>query len=172
MNLLSIISDWEFMGSRQTKFFSPVRAISMWFTLRRIFCCILMTIDSDWRECVNSFHGLSMTKLADLSRRCANVLLGSHVIAGFSLSVVFYMVRLVKYADSEELSREFPVKMQFSFEVKESPIYELIVVGQILYEMSLATIVGMLNALLATLVSSYSRILYLRFFCILSSENF
>lgn len=144
-----------------------------------------MTIDSDWKECVSNSYGFSMTKLADLSRRCANVLIGSHVIAGFFMSVVFYVVRLMKYADNE-VSRQFPVGMEFSFEVEESPIYEFIVIGQIFYEMSLATIVGMVNALLATLVGRlcdslereilslyiflFFYILYFRFFYILNSK--
>lgn len=90
--------------------------------------------------------------MADLSRRCANVLIGISFAAGFFLSVVSYVVHLVKYSDGESF-REFPVKMEFFFEVNESPIYECIVIGQMFYEMSRTTIVGMVNALIATLVS-------------------
>ncbi|XP_032669824.1 uncharacterized protein LOC116843478 [Odontomachus brunneus] len=148
LNNLSLLIDS--LGVTLANTLTFLKLFALWWN-RRIFCCILMTIDSDWKDCVSNSYGLSMTKLADLSRRCANVLIGSHVIAGFFLSVVFYVVRLVKYADNE-ISREFPVKMEFSFDVKESPIYEFIVIGQIIYEMSLATIVGMVNALLSTLV--------------------
>lgn len=124
-----------------------------------------------------------MTKLAGQSRRCANVLIGSHFVAGFFLSVVSYVVRLIEYADNEG-PREFPVKMEFSFEAEESPVYEFIVIGQMFYEISLATIVGMVNALLATLVSRllnlleksitflFSYILYLKILYILNFRFF
>lgn len=108
----------------------------------------------DWDECgVNASYDFIMTKTADLSRRCANVLINAHILAGFSVSIGFYVINSVKNVNGE-VGRELPVKMKFHFVVEKSPLFECILIVQFLYQLSLAAVVGMINALLATLVST------------------
>lgn len=108
-------------------------------------------MDRDWHDCVISNSYSIMMTIANQSRRCSFVLIGIHILAGFFLSIGAYVIRMMNNAD---VSRELPVKMEFPF-VLESPLFECILAGQMFYILSLASVVGMINALLATLVSIY-----------------
>ncbi|XP_011156215.2 odorant receptor 82a [Solenopsis invicta] len=117
------------------------------FWNRRIFYNILAAMDRDWRECIINDSSIMMT-VADQSRRCSLVLIGIHVLAGFFLSIGLYIIRMM----NSNVSRDLPVKMQFPFAALESPIFEFILAGQMFYIMSTASMAGMVNALLASLV--------------------
>lgn len=107
-------------------------------------------MDTDWSDCgVNGPYESIMMTVRSLSRYYSIVLIGIHAVTGFFLSVAAYVFR----AMSSENFRELPVKMEFNFEATKSPLFECILIGQFLYELSLASVVGMINALLATLVS-------------------
>ncbi|XP_036141364.1 uncharacterized protein LOC118645085 [Monomorium pharaonis] len=116
---------------------------------RRIFHNILAAMDRDWNECIINDSSIMMA-VANQSRRSSIVLIGIHILAGFFLSIGIYMYRMM----SSEISRDLPVKMQFSFNALESPVFECILALQMFYVMSLASVVGMINALLASLVST------------------
>ncbi|XP_011862408.1 PREDICTED: uncharacterized protein LOC105559022 [Vollenhovia emeryi] len=119
---------------------------------RRIFHNILAAMDRDWNDRVINHSYSIMMSHATKSRRCSVVLIGNHILAGFVLTIVAYIFRPRSNAGGE-VSREFPMKMEFTFAVLESPLFECILAVQMFYILSLASVVGMINALLATLVS-------------------
>ncbi|KAL0133982.1 hypothetical protein PUN28_001119 [Cardiocondyla obscurior] len=103
----------------------------------------------DWNDRVISDSYSVLAVVAAQSRRYSYVLIGIHILAGFFLSIGAYTIRMMTKIDN---SREFPIKMKFSFEVLESPLFECVLATQILCILSIASVVGMINALLATLV--------------------
>ncbi|XP_018364902.1 PREDICTED: uncharacterized protein LOC108762413 [Trachymyrmex cornetzi] len=122
---------------------------------RRTFYNIVAAVKRDWNDRVVSDSYSTMMAIANQSSRYSVVLIGLHFLTGFSLSIGAYMFRTIN-TDSEASTREFPVKMQFSFVVSESPVFECILFGQIFFLMLIAPVVGMINALLATLYFQYS----------------
>ncbi|KAG5326898.1 OR13A protein, partial [Acromyrmex heyeri] len=115
------------------------------------FYNIVAAVRRDWNDRVVSNSYSTMMAIANQSSRYSVVLIGLHFLTGFSLSIGAYMFRTIN-TDSEAPTREFPVKMQFSFVVSESPVFECILFGQIFFLMLIAPVVGMINALLATLI--------------------
>jgi len=112
-------------------------------------------MDRDGRECdINDSYASMMINVADVSRRCSSVMISINALAAFFLSIgehLFHSLNDVNRVDNN--SRELPIKMEFPFDVSESPIFECFLIGQFLYELLLASIVGMVNALLVSLVS-------------------
>ncbi|KAL0111082.1 hypothetical protein PUN28_012802 [Cardiocondyla obscurior] len=94
-----------------------------------------------------------MMAVADLSRRCSNVMISINALAAFFLSIGEHMLQSMGNVDGvDNNSRELPIKMEFPFDVSESPIFECFLFGQFFYELVLASIVGMMNALLVSLI--------------------
>ncbi|KAL0133979.1 hypothetical protein PUN28_001119 [Cardiocondyla obscurior] len=124
------------------------KLICLWWN-RRIFYNILTAMKRDWNDRVISDSYSVLAVVAAQSRRYSYVLIGIHILAGFFLSIGAYTIRMMTKIDN---SREFPIKMKFSFEVLESPLFECVLATQILCILSIASVVGMINALLATLV--------------------
>ncbi|KAF3054434.1 Odorant receptor 133 [Nylanderia fulva] len=106
------------------------------------------------RECgINDSYASTMINVADLSRRCSNVMISINALAAFFLSIGEHLLQSMNDANRvDNNSRELPIKMEFPFDVSESPIFECFLVGQFLYELVLASIVGMVNALLVSLI--------------------
>lgn len=95
-----------------------------------------------------------MISVADLSHRCTNVMISINALAAFFLSIGEHLLQSMGDINGvDNNSRELPIKMEFPFDVSESPIFECFLIGQFLYELVLASIVGMVNALLVSLVS-------------------
>ncbi|KAL0111081.1 hypothetical protein PUN28_012802 [Cardiocondyla obscurior] len=111
-------------------------------------------MDQDWKECViNDSYESAMMAVADLSRRCSNVMISINALAAFFLSIGEHMLQSMGNVDGvDNNSRELPIKMEFPFDVSESPIFECFLFGQFFYELVLASIVGMMNALLVSLI--------------------
>ncbi|XP_018401473.1 PREDICTED: uncharacterized protein LOC108778717 [Cyphomyrmex costatus] len=134
-------------------FMSVMRASASYMSVLHAmtFYNIVAAVNRDWNDnrVVSDSYSI-MTAIADQSYRYSIVLIGIHFLTGFSLSVGAYMFRTIN--TESEVSREFPVKMEFSFAVSESPIFECILFGQIFLLMLIAPVVGMINALLATLI--------------------
>lgn len=119
----------------------------------RIFYYIVKAIDQDWSECViNDSHRSRMTSMANISRRFANTMFSFYVFCSFSLSIGEHLLQSMddQFGNS---SRELPIKMEFPFDVSKSPIFEYFLIGQILYDMVIALVVALINALLVALVS-------------------
>jgi len=112
-------------------------------------------MDQDWKECViNNSYESTMMSMADLSHRCTNAMISINALAAFFLSIGEHLLQSMGDLNgSDNNSRELPIKMEFPFDVSESPIFECFLYGQFFYELLLASIVGMMNALLVSLVS-------------------
>lgn len=111
-------------------------------------------MDKDWRDClVNDSYVSIMTTMADLSRRFSNIVFTVNGVGAFLLSIGEHLIQSMNYANRiDNTSRELPLKMEFPFEVSESPIFECFLIGQFIYDLSIAFVVALMNALLVTLV--------------------
>ncbi|XP_011862403.1 PREDICTED: odorant receptor 82a-like isoform X2 [Vollenhovia emeryi] len=129
------------------------KLFALWWN-RRTFYYIVKTMDRDWKECViNDSYQSTMMSVADLSRRCTNVMISINALAAFFLSIGEHLLQSMgNAAKVDNYSRELPIKMEFPFDVSESPTFECFLIGQFFYELVLASIVGMMNALLVSLI--------------------
>lgn len=102
----------------------------------------------DWEECGDALY--SMSSVANLSHRFSNLIIGLH-----STAVLFYGIGVValRSDDTDVADRELFLKMELPFESGTSPIYEIVMTTQFLHQMTAATVIGVLSALLVTLVS-------------------
>lgn len=111
---------------------------------------MLATVASDWRRYGDADDALcSMVNVAGLSHRFANLIVGLH-----SMAVLFYGIGVVALRSGDaDGDRELFLKMELPFESGASPVYELVMATQFLHQMTAATVIGVLSALLVTLVS-------------------
>ncbi|XP_070150830.1 uncharacterized protein [Polyergus mexicanus] len=132
---------------------SFLKLINLWFNRRKLHI-ILDTIDKDWSDGIAIHSDVStMIRHADLSRQCSNVMITTNALSVFFYTIGGPILRSVIHKnDRETTARELPIKMEFPFNVDNSPIFELILVVQLFHDLSLACIIAMLNALLVTLV--------------------
>lgn len=108
---------------------------------------MLTSIATDWKECGEDLY--SMNSVANLSHRFSNLIIGLH-----STAVLFYGIGVVALRDGDDVAdRELFLKMELPFESGTSPIYEVVMTTQFLHQMTAATVIGVLSALLVTLVS-------------------
>lgn len=123
---------------------------------RRIFYDILAMMARDRTDCATEWAVCSMSRTTDMSHRSSNLIIGL-----YSMSVFLYGTGvLVAHADEfdEELAvpvRELFLKMELPFESNSSPAYELVMITQFFHQLAAATIVGVLNALIVSLVSEH-----------------
>ncbi|XP_014483813.1 PREDICTED: odorant receptor 4-like [Dinoponera quadriceps] len=116
-----------------------------------------MMMARDRSECVTDWAACSMSRTIDVSHRSSNLIIGL-----YSMSVFLYGTGvLVGHTDdpneveNEHLSvleRELFLKMELPFESNASPIYEVVMVVQFFHQLAAATIVGVLNALIVSLI--------------------
>lgn len=74
------------------------------------------------------------------------------------MAVLFYCIGVVALRNSDgqdNVERELFLKMELPFESDASPIYEVVMTTQFLHQMTSATVIGVLSALLVTLVSRH-----------------
>jgi len=116
----------------------------------------MLTMDEDWNDVGHDRSLLCiMLSNANLSRRCSNVLISINSIAVICYAMSTLMRRSTDSEGSLNTSAKMlPVKMELPFEANASPLFELLAVGQILHEVSIAALVAMINSLIVTLVSS------------------
>lgn len=112
-----------------------------------------------------------MTRHAELSRQCSNVMITTNALAVFFYTVGGPILRsMIHKNDHDTTARELPLKMEFPFDVYKSPVFEVVRIAQLLHDLSVACIVAMLNALIVTLVSvlaiyeSFSMFTYVQLF--------
>ncbi|XP_032669828.1 odorant receptor 13a-like [Odontomachus brunneus] len=120
---------------------------------RRIFSNILVAMDDDWKDdCITDSYALVMTSKANLAHRCSNAMMSLN-----TLGTVFYFLGnyVSQRANSADEPREFPVQMQLPFNATNSPIFELIVLGQFLHMWETSVVIAMLNSLIFALVSYF-----------------
>ncbi|KYM97079.1 Putative odorant receptor 13a [Cyphomyrmex costatus] len=128
-----------------------LKLLVLWWN-RRIFYYIVKAIDEDWSECViNDSYKSTMVSMADLSRRFANVSFSIYAFSAFFLSIGEHLLQSMDNQFSNN-SRELPIKMEFPFDVSKSPIFECFLIGQFLYDLLIASVVNLINALLVALI--------------------
>ncbi|XP_072750313.1 odorant receptor 4-like isoform X2 [Anoplolepis gracilipes] len=124
----------------------------------RIFYDILTMMARDRSECATDWAACSMSRTVYVSHRSSNLIIGL-----YSMSVFLYGTGvLVAHADetNEEADdvqlvvpeRELFLKMELPFESNVSPVYEVVMVTQFFHQLAAATIVGVLNALIVSLI--------------------
>lgn len=111
---------------------------------------MLERIATDWKECGTPEDYGNMNSVAGLSQRFSNLIIGLH-----SVAVMVYGIGVVVLRSDDGVAgdRELFLKMELPFESGTSPIYELVMTTQFLHQITAATVIGVLSALLVTLVS-------------------
>lgn len=110
---------------------------------------IIARVVEDWKEC-DVCDGYTMTRMAYISRRLSNF-----IIPLYALSVFLYATgTLMKYKNNNQTdTRELILKMELPFEIKSTSVHIAVLVTQFVHQTSAASMVGVMNSLLITLVS-------------------
>lgn len=113
---------------------------------------ILDRVIEDWKEC-EVCDEYRMTRMAYISRRFSNF-----IIALYALSVFLYATgTLMRYKSNNQTdTRELILKMELPFEIKSTSVHIAVLIIQFVHQTSAASIVGVMNSLLITLVSLIS----------------
>jgi len=111
-------------------------------------------MNCDWHECVDNEHLYVMTIKANISHFCSNVMFSINIIAAVFYLLGGYAIRFMYLSgDYNDTLRQLPVKIQFPFEIQQSPIFELLTVTLFLHVMLNSCTLATLNSLISTLVS-------------------
>lgn len=78
-----------------------------------------------------------MSNVVSLSQRFSNLIIGLH----FSVAMFFYDVVASRADDNDVAVRELFLRTELPFESGKSPVYELVMITQILHQMSTAIVV-------------------------------
>ncbi|KAL0111085.1 hypothetical protein PUN28_012803 [Cardiocondyla obscurior] len=122
---------------------------------RRIIYFMVRAIVEDWNESLaNDSYKSTMTNMADISRRFSNTMFCAYICCAFFMSIGGYVLQAMSEANEPDnnKSRELPIKMAYPFDTSKSPIFECFLIEQFLYDMVLALLVGLVNALLVALI--------------------
>ncbi|XP_025073099.1 odorant receptor 4-like [Pogonomyrmex barbatus] len=123
---------------------------------RRIFHDILATMARDRSECVTEWAVYSMSKTTDVSHRSSNLIIGLYSMSVFLYGTGVLVAHAEEPDEAEEQitvpARELFLKMELPFESNASPAYELVMITQFFHQLAAATIVGVLNALIVSLI--------------------
>lgn len=128
----------------------------------RIFYNILLAMSRDWGEVTRDDRLIVcvMTSNVAWSRRFSNALISINATAAISYAASSFVGHSNNSErDSNVSTRVLPIKMELPFEIKESPLFEIIAVAQTAHEVSMAVLVAMMNSLIVTLVSLFVFIL-------------
>ncbi|XP_011631019.1 odorant receptor 22c-like [Pogonomyrmex barbatus] len=111
-------------------------------------------MNEDWREYITASSRMyPMIIYANLSRRYSNILMSINASAAVFYALGGLVRRSTKNEDDPRGTRfDLPVKMELPFEVNESPIFEITAIVQFLHELSLSSLVAMINSLVVTLI--------------------
>jgi len=102
-------------------------------------------MSNDWREYSSMY---AMIDKAILAHRCSKLTVGVYLTA-----VLLYSTASINFRKHTDDCRELLIKMELPFEFCESPIYEIVACVQFVQLMAIAFAIGMLDALIVTLVS-------------------
>ncbi|EZA57554.1 hypothetical protein X777_02093, partial [Ooceraea biroi] len=127
-----------------------LKLIILWLN-QRLFNDILTSISRDWHNCDSvSFNMHTMTNKANLSRRYSMLIIGVYWMA-----VVVYVSVIMEFNYTNESNKaedHLFLKMEFPFTYDVSPIREIVMVSQFVQLLSNASVIGMLDALIVTLI--------------------
>ncbi|KAF3054423.1 Odorant receptor 059 [Nylanderia fulva] len=131
--------------------------LTIFWINRRIFHDILAMMARDRSDCATDWAVCSMSRTTYVSHRSSNLIIGL-----YSMSVFLYGTGvLVAHGDGVDdeadvqpavPERELFLKMELPFESNVSPVYEVVMVTQFFHQLAAATIVGVLNALIVSLI--------------------
>lgn len=106
----------------------------------------------DWKEREVS-DNYTMTRMAYISRHFSNFIIVSNAVSVF----LYATGTLLKQRnDNQTDTRELILKMELPFAVESTSIYVAVLVTQFVHQTSAASMAGVLNSLLISLVSAYS----------------
>ncbi|GAB1863026.1 Odorant receptor [Camponotus japonicus] len=128
-----------------------LKLIILWLN-QRLFNNILTSISRDWRNC--DFIACSMRIMmnkAYLSHRCSMLIIGVYAMAVIVYTSVIIELNNID-TDIEPVEKELLLKMQFPFVYEFSPLREIVMFVQFIQLLSHASIIGMLDALIITLI--------------------
>ncbi|XP_032669884.1 odorant receptor 22c-like [Odontomachus brunneus] len=126
-----------------------MKLVTLW-TNDRVVREMLNHMDTDWRKCVERDLHVMTTK-ASISHFCTNVMMSFNMFVGALYFVGDYVIGMVHLGDNDT-SRPFPMKLLYSSEAEQSPMYELLVVFLFVHVMLNTYTIAVLNALIVTLV--------------------
>ncbi|XP_011870711.1 PREDICTED: odorant receptor 13a-like isoform X3 [Vollenhovia emeryi] len=109
---------------------------------------IIARLVEDWKE-RDVCDEYAMTRMSYISRRFSNF-----IIALYALSVLLYATgTLLRYkSNNQNDTRELILKMELPFEIKSTSVHVAVLVTQFIHQTSAASMVGVMNSLLITLV--------------------
>ncbi|KAG7207069.1 hypothetical protein KM043_000951 [Ampulex compressa] len=113
----------------------------------------LALMAKDWRDNRATDSNVRiMQSAACRCHRCSNV-----IMALYSLAVVLYAAGIILSnvsagKNGEASPRELPLQLELPFDVGQSPVYEAVLLVELLHELGAATTFGMMGALLLTLI--------------------
>lgn len=112
-------------------------------------------MDNDWHECINiDQHLCTMTIKANIAHFFSNALLSCNAIITVVYLLGDYVIRFAFLNENyNNTVRQLPIKMQFPFEIEQSPIFELISVIIFLYTILQVWTNTILNGLIFSLVT-------------------
>ncbi|XP_011694619.1 PREDICTED: odorant receptor 4-like [Wasmannia auropunctata] len=119
---------------------------------QKLFNEILTSMSRDWCNCGDvDFNMRTMTNKAILSHRCSLLIIGV-----YSLAVVMYVSVIMELNNidngSSKGEKQLFLKMKFPFVYEFSPVWEIVMFVQFLQLLSNASVIGMLDALIITLI--------------------
>ncbi|CAL1674365.1 unnamed protein product [Lasius platythorax] len=109
---------------------------------------IITCMVNDWKEREVS-DNYTMTRIAYISRCFSNF-----IIVSYAASVLLYAAgTLLRYkSDNQTDTRELILKMELPFAIESKSVYVAVLVTQFIHQTSTASMAGVLNSLLITLV--------------------
>ncbi|KAL6254523.1 hypothetical protein P5V15_014576 [Pogonomyrmex californicus] len=128
-----------------------LKLIMLWLN-QRLFNDILSSMSRDWCNCGTvAFNVCTMTSKANLSHRCSMLIIGI-----YSIAVVVYVSVILEFNSiNDEFSKgdqQLFLKMEFPFVYEFSPVYEIVMFVQFVQLLSNASVIGMLDAFIVTLI--------------------
>ncbi|KAH0956772.1 OrV12 [Eciton burchellii] len=134
--------------------------LTIFWINRRIFHDILNMMARDRDECTSDWAAYSMSRTIYVSHRSSNFIIGLYSMSVFLYGIGVLIAHLDESEDefNEQLersgvpTRELFLKMELPFESNASPVYEVVMVTQFFHQLAAATIVGVLNALIVSLI--------------------
>ncbi|XP_071568999.1 uncharacterized protein [Temnothorax nylanderi] len=114
----------------------------------RLLNVIIERVIEDRKEC-DVCDEYMMTRMAYISRRFSNF-----IITLYALSVFLYATgTLLRYKSNNQTdTRELILKMELPFEIKSTSVHIVVLIIQFVHQTSGASLVGVMNSLLITLV--------------------
>lgn len=113
---------------------------------------IIAHIIEDWKEC-DVCDENTMTRMTYISCWFSNFLI-NNLIALYALSVFLYATgTLLRYKSNNQTdTRKLILKMELPFEIKSTSVHTVVLITQYI-QTSAASMVGVMNSLLTSLVS-------------------